>query len=1414
MDYSQGKYLGFFPDQQLQELKDMDIVTPDDLKKSETHVVHKTPIGEVTFVVGGEGMTKSYVQAHYRHTQDGKLVFIEGYHNKVSKQTEELKQVANAKYQDEIKEYHAFKAANPDKKKKAPVGHVDKYTSYHFGDEVFVKYSHMHDQHFGVGVVVGIRDDKSHDGKLVAVKLLDGTVEYYDPVSLVHVFKNNYESGSRQYEISHHKDDKGSPIPYEHLSEGQRVKFYDLYKLWYRMHRMGEQLAFKDNLSHFTKDGGTYPKTKDDLSAEQKIYLEKKNPYPVVPYEALLASVAQPDYNDGKHLVWAKKLLEDIKSLEKKGIANVQFPKLYKSKSKKAIPYVPSAWMTGLFPSTVTEEKPDKSEYNKLHSEISAATGLSADKPDAKGAYKIDSADAYYGQPIIHGSVAVPKPEGSTYKPAPKLPDTDEEVEMQAQEDNLKAAYEAADAAVKQVQSTKATPAKAPVAPKSPAEASKVKEKAQPPAPELTVPAEKEAKPEEPKLVVHGEKEDISQLTFKVVANAKSEAYGFGGAHSKYILEDEKGNKYLFKPYAEGLHRVWADIIPAKLAEAVGLPTAEMGSEPVKVKIPYGMGGNYQGIEASGSVQKLIQPVKHNNIKHWVEKNFNGCPKAIIEQLQKEHVLDWLIGNNDAHASQYVVDGKGSLIGIDKGQAFKYYESDVLDTSYDPNVNVDYGNPQVYNLMLQAAKDGHIQLDWNVVHDFIENNMSNLSQLQWTKMIVPYAQNSVKWVKSSSKFQSLASKRKSNLLFDFKKLYEKTGIPTEYNADKKKYELAKPQEKAVIPESVLHQPDAFHQIDSFFHEQVLKSGAHGLSRMIGGGDVEDMNVLYTPYEWDVDHITPGKTGKGMEVRYKLLAGAEQKILDWFETIEDEAINYINKKGALDTMYDPLAPVVVSAAKTVNHHALSGGKSPDGEYNEGKMQQFAKWFLEDGNEGWNPKSELLSVEDLTAKLMEKHITSNNYDDYLTLAHKVASHYHKIAQEVMEAVKAKAKTKSKEYSAWSGPYKIKQTQVSKNKHPYASWPQYKLEPKDNKLVRVSGDKMATHYESPTPFGCMFTKNLPGNIQVRYYPHYSTDLHGQNNHRSQQGTMILDYHNWDEKIDSMHHSREVMKDMGIDNKMATLTDMECLYLTRVAWQNKGNVAHKKEYEKATHMENSAKKIEALKKLCAKSYDGTDPSTLPTYDPTPKWDNESGNHYFMNPYVAYHIHYTKPQNVKVASHHLTAGTTDDKLEMLAQYGLLSTEMRHKFNLPYYGKSSVMDQSTGGASYVYLDSHQKPLKDIMHGANPGYLVFRPELYARTDCFGYTHDNFGSTNFGWDGKKSMDTRLPIMDIVTTPTAMYEVLFKNRVPLDKWFIGINGKGMDQSVYGKKVGSWVSKLKEYVKKYRPHILNHSTWLGVQD
>jgi hypothetical protein len=893
-------------------------------------VTHETPVGDVAFVAP---LTKSFVEAHYRHGKNGQLIFVHGYTNKKMAMPEDLTVDALHKQGEVIH-----------KKAKPPEDTNHKFNSFHFGDEVFVKYSHMHDQHFGVGAVMGIRKDPHHGGLLVAVRLLNGHTEWYAPSSLVHLHKEEHEA--RKHETSHHTDDLGNIIQYQHLNEEQKVKFYDLYKAWYMLQRMGEMYAFKQHKDEFkvTKkdqkgnpildENGQEtiiePTHKSQLTAEQKIKLESYNPYPTIPYEGIIQAVSQEGYDEGKHVAAVKKLLETIEDFKAKGAPAVQFPKLKMPTSKKENPYIPSAWLKGMFPSATTEDKQSKDDAMAELEKLSMSTFGTTDNPTTKGKISANSSDLYYGQPIItHGAVVQAMPEGTQYEPAPTLP---------SPEEDKKIAFEFWDA----IAGGAAAPAEAPAE-------SQVKSKFPTPTVQAdkqgNKPAAKATPAKEPKLIVHtAGQEDISDLKFTVVGNANKA--GFTGAHSKYIMEAGDGHKYLFKPYNSAeTHRVWADIIAAKVAKIVGLPTAEVGSKPVTIEVPIGMGGSYQGTEATGSVQKIIEGHKANSIAHYVDNEFQHCPQHVIQQLQREHVLDWLIGNNDAHKNQFLVDKNGDIIGVDKGQAFKFYKDDVLSLSWDPSNNIQAGHEQVYNVLLKAAKKGKVKVDFGVVHQFITENMSNLKSIDLAAMVHPYAAHSVEWADKVNKLQNLATKRLANISSDFKKLYASAGIATEYDADEKKYKKAQPvtaQEKE-LPESETYQPGAVHQIDHTFHTSVVKAGIHGKSMMVGGGDVEDMNMLFTHYEWDPQHKPADFTGKGLEVSFKVLAGSDAKVTKFFDTVEDQTVTYHSYNSTLPKGHDPLGPVLIVAAKTVNHHAPVGGANPDGIYNEGKMKQFAEWM---------------------------------------------------------------------------------------------------------------------------------------------------------------------------------------------------------------------------------------------------------------------------------------------------------------------------------------------------------------------------------------------------------------------------------------------------------------------------------------
>lgn len=1205
-------------------------------------------------------INKSYISAHYRHGPNGQLIFVHGYTNKVIPKPEELTA--------------PDVAGQPLSDPQQPI------TSFHVGDEVFVKYSHMHDQHFLTGLVVGVRKDKWHKGKLVLVKEPTGVVEAYAPASLAHVRKVHHEL--RQHEKEPHVDDKGVFIPYQHLSDEQMAKFHDLHRLWYRLHRMGEILAFQQNQSLFAYNDktGKAVHNKMDMSDEQRIELEKLNPFPVVPVEKLVNMIADSNYNDGAHFAAVKKLLAEIKNLTEKGAPTITFPKLYAPKvssSKKITVEPPSYWFHGQFPLEVTEEKPDEQALQQLQFDIASATGMLPTSSSGVVPYNVDV--AYAGgvySPSEHGAVM-------SYVSKYDLPQSKTQ-----------------SAAVSEQKLASATPS--------------------------------------------------PSSDFTVIGEAN-----VGGMHTKYLLKGSDGHEYLFKPYRKWeAFRAYADIIPARIAEAIGLPTALVGATSVNVKIPYSAGGDYAGKTATGSVQKLINAEK-NNIAHYTKNDFAEAPQWVLEALQKEHVLDWLVGNNDAKPDQFV-ESQGKIIGVDKGQSFRFYEQDVLALDYNPNFEIN-GQKNLYNEMLEAAKNGKIKLDWNITRDFIHHLHKNLSPSKFVSLITDFGNNSPKWQGKRDLLEHLAVSRYKNLEDNFHNLYQQAGVLEYDEAEKKFLEAAK---------QPVYQANAFMNIDEHFHAKVVNSGKLGHSIPLGGGDIEDMNVLFTHYKWSSEDSS--KKGKqGLMITCKVLAGSEAKLLDFFPKAQDHHTHTHHYYHELPDKYDPIYYLVNSTKDAINK------ESKNEKFDEYKIKKFLKTFTDkEGN--------LLDVVFVINKL------TNNLDGLsspASMAVKLASFYEPRIKRLYDAIKNNTKVDKDFSQRWAGEYEIVSDPVGDKNVELARFPEFKTD-KNGEIIRepirlglkygevdtLRGEKEATFpsFAEHLSFsgGAMFRRSLPGNIEVRYYPHANEMLFGQNNLRSQQGKLIIDLHDWDGSFNKMNAMRSIFKIIGLDDGLSTHTDLECLYLTKIAWQQKADIDYPEEWNEIKKMPNDDKKIAKLRSLCKMAYGSVSPEELEDYSPTPIWD-QAGHFYFLNPYTIDAIRKEKP--TWLLRHTINSLIYEDGGKKLAESivhdGLLSTEERHRIDLKSRGFSSIEDQGTGGASYAFVNK----LSNTKLASSSFGVILDPMIMARTDSFGYDTDRYGSTH-----DHAIRLREKILDLIKNTENegnIPEIMFKHRISLKRWLSGI-------------------------------------------
>lgn len=198
------------------------------------------------------------------------------------------------------------------------------------------------------------------------------------------------------------------------------------------------------------------------------------------------------------------------------------------------------------------------------------------------------------------------------------------------------------------------------------------------------------------------------------------------GTHGAQVAVDEAGKKFLAKPHASyGDFTSHGEVGASQLAKAAGLPTPEVH------------------LTKDGTVQEMVPGAKDA----FPGKNFDPSKlsdKDILD-IQKHHVLDWLIGNHDAHPGNFLRDEHGNLVEIDKGQAFKHFHEDKLSANYHPNAAYGEQEP-VYNTLLKAASAGKVKLNdpkTGELHDFIQK-VQNLPDTQVKDMFRPYAEAAAK----------------------------------------------------------------------------------------------------------------------------------------------------------------------------------------------------------------------------------------------------------------------------------------------------------------------------------------------------------------------------------------------------------------------------------------------------------------------------------------------------------------------------------------------------------------------------------------------------------------------------------------------------------------------------------------------
>jgi hypothetical protein len=202
------------------------------------------------------------------------------------------------------------------------------------------------------------------------------------------------------------------------------------------------------------------------------------------------------------------------------------------------------------------------------------------------------------------------------------------------------------------------------------------------------------------------------------------------GTHGAGVFADPQGKWLIKKPPPDAPFMVPLDKATAHLQDRVGLTSSETHVVPWK---------HNQDVTAvrmiPGATQAFQEP-----------PHLKDLDSQELMTLQKHQALDWLIGNHDGHVGNFMRTQpnpnhpKGELVGIDKGQSFKYYGRDRLDPTFHPNF---YAREPVYNQLWRDHADGQGNMNdprTGELGDFV-NRIQDIGDDELKNIFRPYAEN-------------------------------------------------------------------------------------------------------------------------------------------------------------------------------------------------------------------------------------------------------------------------------------------------------------------------------------------------------------------------------------------------------------------------------------------------------------------------------------------------------------------------------------------------------------------------------------------------------------------------------------------------------------------------------------------------
>lgn len=322
--------------------------------------------------------------------------------------------------------------------------------------------------------------------------------------------------------------------------------------------------------------------------------------------------------------------------------------------------------------------------------------------------------------------------------------------------------------------------------------------------------------------------------------------------------------------------------------------------------------------------------------------DYSTISPQMLADIEGEHMLDWMLQNDDTKADNAIITPGGNIVGIDKARSFKDYG--VVNWDHD----APDGNLSIYTRLYSAVKSGKISKE-TMDEAFLKINstalrMQKMDNKKFFDLIDAGSANRPSWTINykidgkkvsqdvdglKAAFADQKSKLHDKVVAEWTQLYKDAGLG----------DLPEPPTKQ-LGEGLISGFD-----DPELYENLAKTKTHGTATAVAGASVIGGHVL----TWQ--DKTKGKDEVNLNGEFFLAPKAQEALLSLLASSATDLSGSKTETHYFSSQDDKWQDIL-AMAKTVNQHAA------DGQYNATTVSSFEalKKNIDAEIDQWTPNLE--------------------------------------------------------------------------------------------------------------------------------------------------------------------------------------------------------------------------------------------------------------------------------------------------------------------------------------------------------------------------------------------------------------------------------------------------------------------------